>query len=335
MDNQSYRYSAFFKMYGDENLQVSFNLVENDPQQHLHNLNEFLGMLRSQGYSVEPREHVGGEEVHEVTGWVLGKTKKDELCAHLYGPEHLQWKIITVWQEDLEKLKVKIAPNLQPIIGSAPEREVAVRMKIFQPFPVGTRVILEPVVNFDGTIRTNEKGNVVKKFSRMYGQPKTTALATPADAAPVAKAAVSQGQLLETPVDEDFYPAPVSEIDSYAQIMNLLKVGSNSRRFVEWCRKTQESSKEVASVEQLTLLSSTIDEIVGVAGMPGAGDAVLSVLSGLDPIDLTERTSKALVTALLKWLVQTDANNNVNPAFEQRYAIAIQEIFKLIEKFWE
>lgn len=323
MDNQTYKYSAFFKMYGDENLQVSFNIVENDLSQHLLNLQDLLGLLKSQGYTVEAKEHIANEEIQEVTGWVLAKTKKDELCVHLYGPEHLQWKVITVWQEDLEKLPIKISPKLQPIIGSAPEREVAVRMKLLQPLPVGTKVVLEPVINFDGTLRLNDKGKVVKKFSRMAGQPKV---------ASVVPAPKIQTTLLE-PQDENFYADGTNqEIDSYPQIAGLFPVGTTTRKFIDWCRKQQEAGKVVAKQEDFMELSTTLDSLVE---NPGAGDAILSVLSGLESIDLSDKIGKSLVTSLLKWTVKADEHGVVNPAYEERYVEAIKEIYAKVEALWE
>lgn len=318
MDNQTYKYSAFFKMYGEENLQVSFNIVENDLSTHMVNLNEILDLLKKSGYTVDPKSAAEGEKIQEVTGWVLGKTSKDELCVHLYGPEHLQWKVITVWAEDMPKLPVSTS-GIQPVIGGAPEREVAVKLKILHPFPAGTRIVMEPMRNSDGSVRLTDKGNPAMRFSRMYG---TQAATTEKE-----QREESQSPLLVD--DEDFYQKTVAEIESYPDIAKLISPTSNAGKIVKWCRKTQKDDKDVAIPQSASELISILDDHVQ---SPGAGDAILSVLSGIDVIELNDELSDTLVKKLTDWLDPGVTGKAPNPNYNQNYVKAIKEIFAIVEK---
>lgn len=177
-------YSANFKMFRPDGLQINFTVRSNaNPQQHIAELDNYLQALTNRGYAPQLPGLEPGEEAEQVDGWVLGETSKGDACVYLY-KSPLKWKIATVYVERLGELpidtsKAKVWP------GSAPERETAVNKKYLQPCDFS--IVMEP------TGKQSENGHDIMRFGRVkeISQPAAPApaVADPFDARDVALSA--------------------------------------------------------------------------------------------------------------------------------------------------
>lgn len=262
-----YKYAAYFKLYGTQNLQVSFALMEDDPILYLKQLEGMLSGLFNDGYRVEPEGLEQGEVIREADSWVLGKTSKDDLCVHLY-KFPLKWKVATVYAEALAKLPFMVPAGTVPILGGPPEREIAEKNKFLHKV-LDFKVVLIP------TGAVDEKGRPKLKFDRVFG----------ATASPEAR---SNG------VDET-ESVPFDDNISYTDSFNYLD-NPSAKKFITAARAQQAKSKKSVEFEQLSEMISKLDHLYGETGH---AEVALCVLAGIDDVpELDNKLSAEVVKSL-------------------------------------
>lgn len=154
--------NGWVKMYHPSGALVTLPLPTD--RERLQAIFESVNAALDVGFRVSEPSLNADEKREGVTGWVLGKTSKGEPCVYLYGDPHLQFRIVTVWPEDIEKLPFR--PAGDPWLGSAPKREDAIREGRFNKFEGAI------VLRKDGE---TEDGNPRWRFVRWegYEPPKT------------------------------------------------------------------------------------------------------------------------------------------------------------------
>lgn len=302
MDNQLTPYSAYFKLYDPklDNLQVSFNVTckpEDDVTEFLNKYKDLLDGLTALGMTTEPAGLDEGEKIQEVDGWVLGETANNSQPCVHLYNGRLEWKVATVYVEKIPLLPIDTG-IAKPWDGAAPTREQAEKKKVIH--PCHFKIVMAD------TGKTSDKGNKIFRFDRIYGVAKAV------------EAAPSEGD---------------SQIDSYPDL--LAKLSNNTRKMADWGRTVQgKKSKTTLDSEDLSTLITVMDETISV---PGSGEILLSIISGLDPIDLSDTLSGDLVVYLLKWIpshVENDQQETVeNPDYKEAYAKALMEMWLIAKKF--
>lgn len=271
-DAKQYPYAAYFKLYGTQNLQVSFTVMSDLPELHLKQLDEMLLMLFNEGYRVEPEGLEQGEVIREADSWVLGKTSHDEPCVYLY-KFPMKWRVATIYKESIPKLPFTIPANAQPILGSPPERDMAERQKILHTVP-DFKVVLTPTGSVD------KEGRPRLRFDRVYGA--TTG----------AKGETSNVGKVD-PAEQD--PLPFDENISYTDALNYMD-NQSAQKFVKAARDKQAKSKKSVEFEQLSELISKLDNLYGETGY---AEVALCIIAGINDVpELDNKLSAEVVKSL-------------------------------------
>lgn len=156
-------FSANFKLFDPEGVQVQFTVRAVSADEHLSNLTTYRSALAAQGFA--PSEPTAPEgKVEEIGAYVRGFTKAGQPLAWLYSAKEVfKYRVTTVYEEDLPALPFQVeGPTSYPTGVAAPERQTAEANKALvkvSPFKV---VLIE-----NGQ---DEKGRTKYKFSHVAGQ---------------------------------------------------------------------------------------------------------------------------------------------------------------------
>lgn len=302
MDNQLTPYSAYFKLYDPklDNLQVAFNVTckpEDDVAEFLNKYKDLVEGLTALGMTTEPAGLDEGEKIQEVDGWVLGETAAKGESCVHLYNGRLEWKVATVYVEKIPLLPIDTS-IAKPWDGAAPTREQAEKKKVLH--PCHFKIVMAD------TGKTSDKGNKIFRFDRIYGVAKAT------------EAAPNEGE---------------SQIDSYPDL--IAKLTGNTKKLADWGRQVQGKKSKVSfDADDLATLITVLDDTISV---PGSGEILLSIISGLDPIDLSDTISGDLVAGLLKWIPSHIENAQLetveNPDYREAYAKALMEMWLVAKKF--
>lgn len=299
--DNSWQYSAYFKLFGKEGLQVSFTVNGDDPDTHIAQLGDYITQLiEAEGFSITPEGIKPGEKLQEVDGWVLGETAEGQPCVHLY-KSPLQWKVATVYEERIKDIPIKHDAKTFQWPGAAPEREVAERRGVIN--PCNFTIVLVP------TGKTSDKGNPIFKFDRTVGFGSASAQAKSSAAfAPPAQGNTAQA-------------GRAADVQSYADLYSMLK--DEPRKLADWCRGIQRDAakKGIAGESKVSILCEEIDNATGTEA---SAEAVLEVLTGIPTIYLRERLKSYVVNGLIKWIAPYVQNGDDGDAVknpDQRDAI--------------
>lgn len=266
MNEKEWQFSAYFKLYGKDGLQVSFTVHGDDPDTHAAQLGDYLTkMLDSEGYSITPEGIKPGEKLQEVDGWVLGETSEGKPCIHLF-KSPLQWKVATIYEERMKDVPIKVDKNTFVWPGAAPERDAAERRGVLM--PCNFTIVLVP------TGKTSDKGNPILKFDRTIGFGSS--------------GSKQQGSSKQA-----------ADVQSYADLYNLLQ--DDSKKLADWCRKAagDPKNKALAGDEKVGILCEEIDNVTGTEA---SAEAVLEVLTGIPTTDLRDQMKSYVANGLIKWV---------------------------------
>lgn len=273
MDNQSSPYSAFFRLFGKENLEVKFNVLGGDSvEKFITDFETLLNELLQRGYTIDLAGLGEGEMIREADGWVLGKTSKGDLCVHLY-KFPMKWKVATVYAEMLAKLPFKVPAGTQPIFSGAPERETAENNKILFRCPPFKFVMIP-------TGALNDEGKPKLKFDRLWGDEPSKNSST--------KEVVTE--------DEEPNESLADQIESHPEAIKFLE--GPILKYVQKAREMQNrKGTKVVDFATYSTLIDTLDEMYKVTGY---AEVALSILSGIDTPELNDKLSSSLVDAVIK-----------------------------------
>ncbi len=151
--------SAWVKLYHPSGAQVTIPLPA--PKELLDEIYASVSEAIQTGFSVDAPGLGDGETRVAVTGWVRGETADGAPCVYLYGASHLQYRVATVWEEDIEKLPFGDEALVEkPIPGSAPKREFAIKHGVFHEYK-GTIILVK--------VGETEEGSPRYRFVRWVG----------------------------------------------------------------------------------------------------------------------------------------------------------------------
>lgn len=129
MEEAGFSYSkTIYEADGSSSLVTIRKSVNSSPIEFVAIVNETMAAFSSQGATSKHPEALGnGEQVEKITGWVLGQKSGGQPCIFIYGPEHLQFRIDTIWQEHFQSTPFadSIEHAKQWPTASAPKRSEA------------------------------------------------------------------------------------------------------------------------------------------------------------------------------------------------------------------
>ena len=122
------KYSANFKLFNVEGLQVQFTVRADDSREHLQNLTAYLSALTGDGWRVSEPTGDLRPRFLRVAGWVRDESEDKQAggfrpCVHLYG-QHGDFKQTTVYYERLNELSLDLG-SAKKWDGAAPDRASA------------------------------------------------------------------------------------------------------------------------------------------------------------------------------------------------------------------
>lgn len=165
MAADTFKYSASFKLYDPDGLQVFFHVGGDEQEPHVAATLAYLARLKGLGLSATPPGETPGVQIESIDAYVVGETSKGDACVYLYSSDHrLQFKYATVYVERFADLP--FTPTGQVWPGSAPVRDDAERKKYLVDVPE-FEIVLEPQFNADGSPRLTEKGRSIYEFARV------------------------------------------------------------------------------------------------------------------------------------------------------------------------
>lgn len=159
------KYSANFKLFNIEGLQVQFTVRADDAREHMTQLGVYLSALTGDGWRVsEPTGDLRPRTLR-VAGWVRAESEDKQAggfrpCVHLYG-QHGDFKQVTVYFERLNELSLDLGAA-KKWDGAAPDRASAQKRGFWNECEM--EVILEPMLDYDGNPLRSEAGRVRYKF---------------------------------------------------------------------------------------------------------------------------------------------------------------------------
>lgn len=171
----SFPYTAGFKLFRADGLQVHFTVNGKEPVDHMTAVDGYIAAMIATGYAVNPPGLESGERVEAIGGWVLGETSHDQPCVYLYGANPgLQYRIVTVYEERIPDLPFAVDVNGKRWMGAAPTRDMAAQ-----------KGYLSAVADFDIVLtpheyKTKDDGSPVMIFGRVKVKPPTPATTPPA-----------------------------------------------------------------------------------------------------------------------------------------------------------
>ena len=178
-------FSANFRLFDPEGVQVQFTVRAADAAAHLNNLAAYRSALAAQGFA--PSEPAAAEgKTEEIGAYVRGFTKAGQPLVWLYSTKDIfKYRVTTVYLEDLPSLPFTPEGQAYPAGVAAPERDSAAGAGFLQqvaPFKV---ILVE-----NGQ---DENGRQRWKFSHVVGQaPRNgNGNGSPAPAAPAAAPAAA------------------------------------------------------------------------------------------------------------------------------------------------
>jgi hypothetical protein len=183
-EQNQFPYTAHFKLFTPEGVQISFGVGAEAREEHLSRLVHYMERLAGLGFLPQMPSLEEGEKLEEVDAWVLGETSKGEPCVFLYAAAHqLQFRVATVYVEKLPELPFKVNGARHWDGDAAPTRESAEKKGYLQVVPP-FRVVMEPR-------GLTDDGKPTWRFARVHGAaPAPTATPT---AAPAGTPAVQPG----------------------------------------------------------------------------------------------------------------------------------------------
>ena len=162
--NSTHKFSAVFRMFDSTGVGVSFGVGDDNLGDFNAELERLRDGLNLRGYTPQPVDAVIGSKVDRCTGWVLGQKRDGSPCVWLYGPEHLNFKLITVWSEDFERLPFDPgASGAMWPTGQAPERESVSPLPEFWN-PTEFEIVLSP-----HEFKTKDNGEPMLVFGGVRG----------------------------------------------------------------------------------------------------------------------------------------------------------------------
>lgn len=154
-------FGASFRLYGRGGLNVLFTVRADDAAAHIDLLETHLDLLEAIGYTVNLPGTEPGEQVEEVSAWVLGETSREEPCVYLYSSNAgLKWRVATVYVEDMPSLPFAVSGKRWP--GAAPEREMAQKKGVLHEVPP-FKIVMKPT----GKMTDGDNPRPVMKFDRV------------------------------------------------------------------------------------------------------------------------------------------------------------------------
>lgn len=173
MDQAQFPYTAYFKLFTPDGVQVSFGVAAEQDEDHLSRLQHYMQRLSGLGFLPQMPGLEEGEKLEEVDAWVLGETSKGEPCIFLYAAAHqLQFRVATVYVEKLAELPFKVNGARRWDGDAAPTRESAEKKGYLQTVPP-FRVVMEPR-------GLTDDGKPTWRFARVHGAAPAPATAAPA-----------------------------------------------------------------------------------------------------------------------------------------------------------
>lgn len=264
MIEKNWQYSAYFKMYGKEGLQVNFTVNGDDPDTHIAQMGDYITQLLDQeGFTITPEGVKPGERMQEVDSWLLGETSEGQSCIHLYKMP-LQWKVATIYEERMKDVPIDIKGK-KAWPGTAPEREVAEKKGYLN--DCNFTIVMVP------TGKMTDAGKPIHKFDRTVG--------------------------LGTSAPKQQGGKRATDVLSYADLYNLLQ--DEPKKLADWCRKAAGDPKNtnLAGDDRVAILC---DEIDNVTGTEASAEAVLEVLTGIPTTELRDQLKGYVVNGLIKWI---------------------------------
>ena len=164
MDNHTFPYTAYFKLYRPDGLQISFGISADDAAAHLNQLTDYLTRLATAGFLPQMPGLEDDEKIEEVDAWVLGETSKGEPCVFLYAASHgLQFRIATIYVERIPDMPFTVNGAKKWDASAAPTRDEAEKKGYLKAVPA-FKVVMEPR-------GTTEDGKQTWRFARLHGAP--------------------------------------------------------------------------------------------------------------------------------------------------------------------
>jgi hypothetical protein len=301
MDNQLTPYSAYFKLYDPklDNLQVAFNVTAKAGDSVAEFVNKYKDLVEILSALGLTTEPAGLEEGEKIQE--VDGWVLGETANNGQPCVHLYLSRMEWKVATVYQEKIDQLPieigATKPWDGAAPTREQAEKKKVLHPCHF-------KIVMVD-TGKTSDKGNKIFRYDRLYGTVKPTAQDAP-----------------------DEMP-----IDAYPDL--LAKLTGNAKKLADWGRTVQaKKSKTALDADDLVVLIDVIDETIQT---PGSGEILLSIISGLDPIDLSDGISGDLVAALLKsvpsHIEDGDGATVANPAYKEAHAKALMEMWLTAKRY--
>jgi len=156
-----YKFSAYWKMWTSDGIQVTFGVAEDDAEAHQAALAGTMASLRSQGYLAQLPGLEDGEKVEDVDAYVLGETSRCYPCIYVYSASHqLQYRIAVIYVERFPELPFEVKAKKWEA-SAAPQREEAER-KGFLTAVTPFRIVLEQR-------GVTDDGKPQWRFSRIHG----------------------------------------------------------------------------------------------------------------------------------------------------------------------
>lgn len=266
------KFSAYFRMYNVEGLQVNFTVRADDAASHLDELGRYLVALKRQGYRVTEPVGDARPKLLQVVGFVVGTYEDKQRgqympCVHLYG-QYGDFKQITVYTEKLALLPVKWE-DAKVYDSTAPDRETARKRGYWH--DCNFVAVLEPMLDQDGNPLTTDKGNIRYKFAGVHGadpdsihvddvpeldpDPSPPPQATNGNGKQVAH---SDNPFNDPPIEEPAFKAQIGKIHALlGTIYSKAEIDEARHRLVSWAtNKRTTSSKELTATEAKRLIEA-------------------------------------------------------------------------------
>ena len=303
MDNQLTSYSAYFKLYDPrrDNLQVSFNVTA-QPEETVDQFLAKFQELSSMLYDLGLTTDPAGLDEGEKIQEVDGWVL-GETASTSQPCIHLYKTPLDFKVTTVYQEKIADLPVTVDVNGKRWDGAPPTR-EVAEKKGVLSRCSFKVILSDTG--KTSDKGNKIYRFDRVYGAPKASAN--------------GNGQ-------EDV------EIDTYPDVIQVLR--GRVLEFTQKARESQAKDKKVASGENLALLVKVLDEAIE----RGSAEIILSVLSGIEPVELVDELSAKLVRVLLDTVpshIEDDDGNVVeNPSHNEGVLKNLMELWLVAKQYTE
>lgn len=175
--SSEYKFSAYFKLYSPDGVQVTFGVADNDGHEQLTALAGYMTDLARLGYLAQMPGLEDGEKIEECDAYVVGETSKGDGCIYVYSASHqLQYRLATVYVERFGDLPFDVKGKKWDA-SAAPTREEAEKKGYLVTVPAFKIVMEQRGVTDDGKPQW--------RFNRVHGAaPKPQPSPAPAGSEP-------------------------------------------------------------------------------------------------------------------------------------------------------